>query len=172
MVAPSLEMVTLPANPRNGREGQNGRLAGGYMGCAEVCIGPRTRELDASCEDEARCDTSKAASENLLRNDNVRCKSARCGGGRKRQTRQVYASIQINHSRRAISRFLPRPSTTSLSMPRGPSVVRTASAMAWQALMLLISWGLPCDVSVPSLRRIMGGCCMGGGEGRAPEAPD
>ena len=36
-----------------------------------------------------------------------------------------------------------RPLATSLSIPRGPSVVRTASATAWHALMLLISWALP-----------------------------
>lgn len=37
-----------------------------------------------------------------------------------------------------------RPVETSLSMPRGPRVVRTASEMAWQALMLEISWAFPC----------------------------
>ena len=36
------------------------------------------------------------------------------------------------------------PSKMSLSIPRGPRVVRTASATAWQALMLLTSWALPC----------------------------
>lgn len=54
---------------------------------------------------------------------------------------------------------LPRSSTMSLSMPRGPRVVRTASAMTWQALMLLTSWGMPCEVSVPSFRRITGVGC-------------
>ena len=37
-----------------------------------------------------------------------------------------------------------RPSKTNLSIPRGPRVVRTASATAWQALIFEISWGLPC----------------------------
>ena len=32
----------------------------------------------------------------------------------------------------------------SLSMPRGPRVVRTASEMDWQAFMLEISWAFPC----------------------------
>jgi hypothetical protein len=36
-----------------------------------------------------------------------------------------------------------RPSATSLSIPLGPSVVRTISATDWQALMLLISCALP-----------------------------
>ena len=49
----------------------------------------------------------------------------------------------------------------SLSMPRGPSVVRTASTRAMQALMLLISCGLPWEVSVPSLSRMICGCCTG-----------
>mmetsp|Transcript_69537 Transcript_69537/g.141362 ORF Transcript_69537/g.141362 Transcript_69537/m.141362 type:complete len:203 (-) Transcript_69537:136-744(-) len=49
------------------------------------------------------------------------------------------------------------PVATSLSIPRGPSVVRTASATAWQALMLLTSWGVPCEVSVPSRRIIIPG---------------
>ena len=30
-----------------------------------------------------------------------------------------------------------------------------------QALMLLMSWALPCDVSVPSFSRMMPGCCQG-----------
>lgn len=46
-------------------------------------------------------------------------------------------------------------------MPRGPSVVRTVSAIATQALMLCSSWPLPCEVSVPSRSRIMPGCCKG-----------
>mmetsp|Transcript_5567 Transcript_5567/g.14422 ORF Transcript_5567/g.14422 Transcript_5567/m.14422 type:complete len:259 (+) Transcript_5567:1000-1776(+) len=37
----------------------------------------------------------------------------------------------------------PRSSWMSLSMPRGPRVVRTASTTAMQALMLLTSWGMP-----------------------------
>ena len=36
-------------------------------------------------------------------------------------------------------------------------MVRTISTMAMVALMLLTSWPRPCDVSVPSLRRMMGG---------------
>lgn len=51
---------------------------------------------------------------------------------------------------------LPRPSTISLSMPRGPRVVLTASAITWQALMLLTSWGMPWELSVPSFNRITG----------------
>lgn len=60
--------------------------------------------------------------------------------------------------RRSLSKegCLPRSSTMSLSMPRGPSVVRTASAITWQALMLLTSCGIPCEVSVPSFSRITG----------------
>jgi hypothetical protein len=49
------------------------------------------------------------------------------------------------------------PSWMSLSMPRGPRVVRTASATAWQALMLEMSWALPWLSSVPSRRRITPG---------------
>jgi hypothetical protein len=47
----------------------------------------------------------------------------------------------------------------SLSMPLGPSVVRTTSLTAVHALMLLISCGLPWLVSVPSLSRITCGAC-------------
>ena len=47
--------------------------------------------------------------------------------------------------------------TTSLSMPRSPKVVRTASATAWQALIFLTSCALPCKVSVPSQSNIMPG---------------
>ena len=50
------------------------------------------------------------------------------------------------------------PSYMSLSMPRGPSVERTASTTAPQALMLLINLALPWDVSVPSLNKMMPGC--------------
>jgi hypothetical protein len=46
----------------------------------------------------------------------------------------------------------------SLSMPRGPSVVRTASATAWHALMLEMSCALPCEVSVPCLSKTICGC--------------
>jgi len=52
----------------------------------------------------------------------------------------------------------PVESTISLSIPRGPRVVRTASTIAWQAFMLLISCGLPCDVSVPSFSKMIGAC--------------
>lgn len=38
-----------------------------------------------------------------------------------------------------------RPEEMSLSMPRGPRVVRMASDMAWHALMLEISWAFPCE---------------------------
>jgi len=41
-------------------------------------------------------------------------------------------------------------STMSLSMPRGPRVVATTLATARQDEMLDRSWGVPCDVSVPS----------------------
>jgi hypothetical protein len=43
----------------------------------------------------------------------------------------------------------------SLSMPRGPSVVRMVSTSAMQALMLLMSCGRPWLVSVPSFRRMI-----------------
>lgn len=56
---------------------------------------------------------------------------------------------------------LPWESTISLSIPRGPRVVRTASTIDWQALMFDTSWGFPCDVSVPSLRSTICGCCNG-----------
>jgi hypothetical protein len=49
-------------------------------------------------------------------------------------------------------------SIISLSMPRGPRVVRTASTTTWQALMLEMSWPRPWLVSVPSRSRIMPGC--------------
>ena len=49
--------------------------------------------------------------------------------------------------------------TEGLAMPRShrTSVVRTASTTTLQALMLLISCALPCDVSVPSLSKIICG---------------
>ena len=53
----------------------------------------------------------------------------------------------------------PLSSWMSLSMPRGPSVVRTVSATAVHALMLLTTCARPCDVSVPSLSRMICGCC-------------
>mmetsp|Transcript_40927 Transcript_40927/g.92113 ORF Transcript_40927/g.92113 Transcript_40927/m.92113 type:complete len:270 (+) Transcript_40927:955-1764(+) len=54
-----------------------------------------------------------------------------------------------------VTRF---PSNTSLSIPRGPSVVRIVSATAWHALIFEMSCGFPCEESVPSRRRIMPGC--------------
>lgn len=56
--------------------------------------------------------------------------------------------------------LLPRPSTMSLSIPRGPKVVLTVSTTALQAFMLDNSCPLPCEVSVPSLRRMICGCYM------------
>jgi len=52
----------------------------------------------------------------------------------------------------------PWLSTISLSIPRGPRVVRTASTTAWQALMFDTSWGLPWEFSVPSFNRMICGC--------------
>jgi hypothetical protein len=54
-------------------------------------------------------------------------------------------------------RTLPPSATTSLSMPRGPKVVRTASTTAWHALMLEINCPFPWDVSVPSRSRMICG---------------
>jgi hypothetical protein len=54
----------------------------------------------------------------------------------------------------------PLLSWISLSIPLGPSVVRTTSANAPHALMLLTSWGFPWEVSVPSRRRMIWGCCF------------
>lgn len=54
---------------------------------------------------------------------------------------------------------LPCPSTINLSIPRGPSVVRTASTTPKHAVMLLKICGLPWEVSVPSFRRMIGACC-------------
>jgi hypothetical protein len=45
-------------------------------------------------------------------------------------------------------------------MPQGPSVVRTVSATAVHALMLLTTWPFPCDVSVPSFSRMICGCII------------
>lgn len=61
-------------------------------------------------------------------------------------------------SRRGAGSRTRSPVWMSLSMPRGPNVVRTASTMAWQALMLLISWPLPWLVSTPSRSRMICGC--------------
>ena len=54
----------------------------------------------------------------------------------------------------------------SLSIPRGPSVERTVSVTAWQALMLEMSWPRPCDESVPSRSRMICGCIIFKGEAR------
>ena len=54
----------------------------------------------------------------------------------------------------------PLSSWISLSMPRGPRVVRTTSTTAWQALMFEMSCALPCEVSVPSLRSTICGCII------------
>lgn len=56
-------------------------------------------------------------------------------------------------------RHTPLASTMSLSMPRGPRVVRTMSAIVWQAEMFDRSWARPWEVSVPSFRIIICGCC-------------
>ena len=53
---------------------------------------------------------------------------------------------------------LPLLLTISLSLPLGPNVVLTQSAIAWHALMLEISCDFPWELSVPSLRRIICGC--------------
>ena len=68
---------------------------------------------------------------------------------------------------------LPWSSWISLSIPRGPRVVRTTSTTAWHALMLLMSCALPCEVSVPSLRRMIEGCIIddGGMPGIPPRPP-
>ena len=55
---------------------------------------------------------------------------------------------------------LPLSSWMSLSIPLGPSVVRTTSATALHAFMLLTSCAFPCEVSVPSFRSMICGCCL------------
>lgn len=55
---------------------------------------------------------------------------------------------------------LPLSSWMSLSIPLGPRVVRTTSATAVQAFMLLTSCAFPCEVSVPSFRSMICGCIM------------
>lgn len=52
----------------------------------------------------------------------------------------------------------PRSFTMSLSIPRGPSVVASVSAMAKHAEIFERSCPLPWEVSVPSFRRITVGC--------------
>ena len=54
----------------------------------------------------------------------------------------------------------PLSSWMSLSIPRGPSVVRTTSTTAWHALMFEISCAFPCDVSVPSRSSTICGCII------------
>lgn len=71
----------------------------------------------------------------------------------------VWAARPAARRRRARAKPTSCPRYTSLSMPRGPRVVRTTSATAEHALMLLTSCGMPCDVSVPSLSRMICGCC-------------
>jgi hypothetical protein len=60
----------------------------------------------------------------------------------------------------SLEMVVPLSSWMSLSIPRGPSVVRTVSATAVQALMLLSICPRPCEVSVPSLRRMICGCII------------
>ncbi len=50
----------------------------------------------------------------------------------------------------------PRLSTSILSIPRGPRVLRTASAMAFAAWMLLNCASLPLSLLVPSFRMKIG----------------
>ena len=54
----------------------------------------------------------------------------------------------------------PRLSTTNLSNPRGPKVVRMVSTMAMHALMFEINWPLPCEVSVPSFNKTICGSVL------------
>ena len=54
----------------------------------------------------------------------------------------------------------PELFTISLSIPLGPKVVRTASAINWQAFILLMSCGTPWEESVPSFNKIIPGCCQ------------
>lgn len=54
----------------------------------------------------------------------------------------------------------PLSDTINLSMPLGPSVLARVSAIARHAEMFESSCGLPCEVSVPSLRRTMVGCLL------------
>lgn len=54
----------------------------------------------------------------------------------------------------------PLSSWINLSIPLGPRVVRTTSATAITALMLLTNWAFPWDVSVPSFSNIIWGCCF------------
>mmetsp|Transcript_11074 Transcript_11074/g.34304 ORF Transcript_11074/g.34304 Transcript_11074/m.34304 type:complete len:278 (-) Transcript_11074:22-855(-) len=78
-------------------------------------------------------------------------------------TRQRAAGWTISSSWMTVAPSLlmltwPRSFCTSLSMPHGPRVVFTVSTMFRMALMLLISCGLPCEVSVPSRSKMSCGC--------------
>lgn len=53
----------------------------------------------------------------------------------------------------------PRSLTINLSIPLGPNVVAIVCATARHAEMLLSSWGVPWEESVPSRRRTTVGCC-------------
>ena len=52
----------------------------------------------------------------------------------------------------------PRSETISLSIPLGPRVLASVSAIARHADMLESSWGFPWDVSVPSRSKTTVGC--------------
>lgn len=69
-----------------------------------------------------------------------------------------YITNKGEHFRPEILLFYsPWASTTILSIPLGPRVVRIASPTTSHAFMLLTSCGMPCDVSVPSFNRIIWG---------------
>jgi hypothetical protein len=78
------------------------------------------------------------------------CAGSRAAHSRRRAPQRVLAARAQGLRTHATVPHTFVPSWISLSIPRGPSVVRTASATAWHALMLLTSCALPCDVSVPS----------------------
>lgn len=99
----------------------------------------------------------------IIRNSGFTCKITSCKSQHEKAEHHVntllwslpvYVFLNKQHIYR--NSDLPLLSTTSLSMPRGPRVVRTASATTWQALMLLTSCGIPWEVSVPSFRRMTG----------------
>jgi hypothetical protein len=58
----------------------------------------------------------------------------------------------------------PRSLTINLSIPLGPNVVAIVCATARHAEMLLSSWGVPWEESVPSRRRTTVGCCAEDGQ--------
>ena len=66
----------------------------------------------------------------------------------------------------------PLSSRTNLSNPRGPSVVRTASATAQHALMFDTHCPRPCDVSVPSRSNTICGCYVFGEKASASSSMD